>query len=214
MQLFTNSWSGGNQRQLPTPGHDAYQPLWSLRDKLAFDSRPVGQTPNDIAIMNADGTGFTKLTTDEKYDCSSPQWSPDGKLILFQRSLAIRKPWKEITPEEMKQKKKSGEIMTMKADGKDIRSLASNLEAEVTPFWSRDGKSVFFITNQDTVSVLYVMKPGEKKTETLVVLSGIIYSVSMSPDGKDITYAAERDKKHGIYVQDIKMKVEKKLIGD
>ena len=55
---------------------------------------------------------------------------------------------------------------------------------------------------------------GRKKTEPLVVLSGIIYNVSMSPEGNYITYAAEKEKKHGIYVQDIKKKVEKKLIGD
>ena len=105
MQLFTNSSKGGEQKQLPTPGFDAYQPSWSLQNKIAFDSRAIGQTPNDIAVMNADGTGFTKITNDEKYDCSAPQWSPDGKKILFHRSIAISKPWKEITKEEMMQKK-------------------------------------------------------------------------------------------------------------
>ena len=70
MQLFINSSKGGEQKQLPTPGFDAYEPVWSLQNKIAFDSRAIGQTPNDIAVMNADGTGFLKLTIDEKYECA------------------------------------------------------------------------------------------------------------------------------------------------
>ncbi len=214
MQLFTNSRQGGEQKQLPTPSHDAYQPAWSVLDKIAFDSRALGQTPNDIAIMNTDGTGFTKLTTDERYECSSPQWSLDGKKILFTRSIAIRKPWKEITKEEMKQKNKTGEIMIMNADGSDIRNLASNLIGEVAPFWSNDGNTIYFITKQDTTPALYSMTMDKNKPELLLTLSGVIYSASISPDGKVITYAAEREKKHAVYVQDVKRKTEIKIIGD
>ena len=201
MQLFTNSWNGGGQKQLLTPGFDAYQPTWSLQDKIAFDSRSIRETPNNIALMNADGTGFTKLTTDEKYDCASPKWSPDGKKILFQRSMAIRKPWNEITREEMKLKKKSGEIMIMNADGTEISILLSNLEGEVAPFWSPDGEIIYYTTKQDTTPVLYSMKVGKNKPTPVLTLSGTIYSVSISPDGKYITYAAERKKRHAIYFQ-------------
>ncbi|MEP7168935.1 MAG: hypothetical protein ABI855_06145 [Bacteroidota bacterium] len=214
MQLFTNSWNGGEQQQLPTPGFDAYEPTWSLQDKIAFDSRAIGQTPNDIALMNADGTGFTKLTKDEKYECSSPQWSPDGKKILFQRSIAIRKPWKEITREEMRQKNKSGEIMIMNTDGTGISILLSNLEGEVAPLWSKDGEMIYYLTKQDTIPVLYSMMVDKNKPEPVLTLSGTIYSVSISPDGEYITYAAERKKQHAIYIYDIKKKTEQKLIRD
>jgi Tol biopolymer transport system component len=214
MQLFTNSWKGGEQKQLPTPDYDAYEPSWSVKDKIAFDCRVIGQTPNDIALMNADGTGFTKLTNDEKYDCSSPRWSPDGKTILFQRSIAIRKPWKEITKEEMKQKKQSTEIVTMNKDGSDIRTLISNLEGEVAPFWSVDGKWIYYLTKFDTTHILYRMTMDKNEPEPILSLTGVIYSVSISPNGKYVTYAAEREKKHAIYVQDIEKKTEIKIIGD
>lgn len=214
MQLFTNLRNGGEQQELPTPGFDAYEPKWSLQDKIAFDSRAIGQTPNDIAIMNAGGTGVTKLTTDEKYESNSPQWSPDGKKILFQRSVAIRKPWKEITREEMRQKKKTGQLMMMNAEGTEINTLLSNMEGEVAPFWSKDGKMIYYLTKQDTTPVLYRMMVGKNKPKPVLTLSGIIYSVSMSPDGKYITYAAERKKRHAIYIYNVKKKTEQKLIGD
>jgi Tol biopolymer transport system component len=214
MQLFTNSWQGGEQKQLPTHGYDAYQPVWSVQNKIAFDSRAIGQTPNDIAIMNADGTGFQKLTTDEKYDCYAPQWSPDGKKILFNRSIAIRKPWKEITKEEIEQKKKSSEIMTMKMDGSDIQNLVTKLEGEIAPYWSYDGKSIYYLTKQDTLQALYTMSMRENKPTPMLTLFGIINSVSISSDGKYITYASEREKKSAIYVMDLRTKVETKLLGD
>ncbi|MBK9248089.1 MAG: PD40 domain-containing protein [Ignavibacteria bacterium] len=211
---FYHPWQGGEQKQLPTPGYDAYQPVWSVQNKIAFDARAIGQTPNDIAIMNADGTGFEKITTDEKYDCSAPQWSPDGKKILFNRSIAIRKPWKEITKAEMVQKKKSSEIMTMNMDGSDIRNLVTNLEGEIAPYWSHEGKSIYFVTKQDTLQALYTMSMSEVKPTLMFTLSGIIYSVSISPDGKYSTYAAEREKKSAVYVMDLRTKVETKLLGD
>jgi Tol biopolymer transport system component len=214
MQLFTNSVTGGEQKELPTPGFDAYQPAWSAQNKIAFDYRLIGQTPNDIAIMNADGTGITKLTTDEKYDCASPQWSPDGKKILFQRSIAIRKPWKEITKEEMTVKKKSTEIMIMNADGSDIRSLVSHLEGEVAPFWSHDGKTIYYLTKQDTIHILYRMAIDKAKPEPMLTLLGVIYSVSISPNEDYVTYAAERNKISAVYVMNVREKTERKIIGE
>ena len=214
MQLFRNSRQGGQQKQLPTKGYDAYQPVWSLQNKIAFDLRALTQTPSDIAKINADGTGFIKLTTDEKYDCAAPQWSPDGKTILFQRSIALRKPWKEITKEEMMQKRKSAEIMLMKSDGSDARVLLSHLEGEVAPFWSDDGKAIYFVSKQDTLPALFTIQIGKPQPTLVLTLSGRVYSASISPDGKYVTYAAERKKKHAVYVQDIQSKTERKLIGD
>ena len=37
---------------------------------------------NDIAVMNSDGSGLTRLTNTDDYDFS-PDWSPDGSQIVF-----------------------------------------------------------------------------------------------------------------------------------
>lgn len=99
MQLFVYDLQKTSQRQLLTANTDAYEPSWSVNNQVAFDSRAIRTTPNDLSVINADGNGYKKIT-DGTYDCAAPQWSPDGKKILFERSVAINKPWKEITPEE------------------------------------------------------------------------------------------------------------------
>ena len=214
MQLFINSNQGSAQKQLPTPGLDAYEPSWSSQNKIAFDSKPLNTVPNEIAVMNADGTGFAKLTSSAKYDCSSPQWSPDGKKILFQRSLSIHKQWKDITKEEMEQKQKSAELMIMNADGSDARTLVSYIGSEVALTWSHDGKTIYYITKKDQAVILYKMSIDKSSAELVLTLSGTIYSISVSPDEKLVLYAAEREKKHAVYVQDLKTKTERNILGN
>lgn len=68
---------------------DSGWPVWSPDGKrLAFDSsrtdpRPGDSTQiNDIFVMNADGSGVTKLTA-SKGSSADAAWSPNGTLVAF-----------------------------------------------------------------------------------------------------------------------------------
>src|SRR5260221_1317060 len=52
----------------------------SAQGKIAFTSNRDGN--NEVYVMNADGTGVTRLTNDPAID-QDPAWSPDGSRITF-----------------------------------------------------------------------------------------------------------------------------------
>jgi TolB protein len=69
--------SGTETNITNTPGIFEYWPAFSPNGKLIAFTRCTATC--DIWVMNADGTGATRLTT----NAFRPHWSPDGKRIAF-----------------------------------------------------------------------------------------------------------------------------------
>jgi TolB protein len=213
MQIFRNSINGGAQRMLTIPPYEAYQPWWGSNGKIVLNTKFKGQTPNEISVINDDGTGFIKLTDPHYYDCASPQWNADASKILFVRSTAIHKKWKEITDEEMAAKRTSAELVMMNADGTNVQSIFSpGFEPAFTQSTNR--KNLYYIDKHDTATVLFILPIETKKPESLLSLQGTIYSISISPDESLLTYAAKRNGKEAIYIMELKTKKERLLIGE
>lgn len=92
--IYVMDADGGNVRRLTDSGYN------SIADWSPDGRRVVymgGASGNEIRVMNADGSGKTKL-----HDGSSPLWSPNGSEIAF--------IWKN-------------EGYVMKADGSEVRKL-------------------------------------------------------------------------------------------
>ena len=84
-----------------------------------------------ISVMNVDGSGVQQLTTsqstsDGQTADNDPQWSPDGTMIMFQRSTTNNKL-----------------IYLMNADGSGLTQMF-NLFGTRQPTWSPDGTKVVF----------------------------------------------------------------------
>jgi TolB protein len=80
--IWTMATSGRLVRRLTRTGNYG-SPRWSPDGKrIAFQS--TGRTgPEEIFIINADGSGLIQVTT-AKSNQSGPTWSPDGKMIAFE----------------------------------------------------------------------------------------------------------------------------------
>jgi TolB protein len=105
---------------------DVEDPAWSPDgSKLAFT---CGQTNiRDICVVNADGSGLRRLTSDIAVDMA-PVWSPDGSRIAFATNRFTS----------------SGgtiSVAVMRADGSDLQQLAPGQD----PAWSRDGSRIVFV---------------------------------------------------------------------
>ena len=63
-------------------------PAWSPDGKrIAFASNREGDA--DLYVLNADGSGVTRVTVDPRDD-SYPTWSPDGHKLLFHSGFERR----------------------------------------------------------------------------------------------------------------------------
>jgi len=148
--------------------------------KIAFDSDRDGN--NEIYVMNADGTGLTRLTN---YSSDSPIWSPDGTKIAF------------VTTEDSKI-----QINVMNADGSGQTRL-TNSDWPTLPIWSPDGTKIAFESIRDHHSQIYVMNAdGTGQTN----LSNNIWNdsrPSWSPDGTKIAFESIRDHHSQIYVMNV-----------
>jgi dipeptidyl aminopeptidase/acylaminoacyl peptidase len=101
-----------------TQGADA-DPAWSPDGtKIAFDSTRDEPGNQDIYVMNADGTGITRLTTDIAPD-TQPAWSPDGRWIVFASERVS---------------KRSPQIFVMRPDGSGVRQLTTG-DGNTDPSW-------------------------------------------------------------------------------
>jgi Tol biopolymer transport system component len=170
----------------------------------------------DIWVMNADGSGLTVLTSNERGQDDFPDWSPDGTRIAFTRSEQFycdspgcREPSEEMMPH----------IYVMNADGSEIRQLTTGLWYEHDPTWSPDGTLIAFMRSKadieglnppgfspgaPTPPVVYVVAPdggGRIGTEAseLTRMDPSAQGLEWSPDGKRFLFTA----RGGIYTMDM-----------
>jgi TolB protein len=167
----------------------AHTPAWSPDgSKIAFSYSLVREEYDDaldlnraIWIANADGTGrrqVTSLTPNGFWD-DEPQWSADGKRLVFTRVDLARK---------------KDAVFTVNVDGSSLFQVTAwALNAAGDPEWSRDGRWIVFTAHPSNGSenVHKVRPDGTRLTNlTKQKAGGYHYlSSSFSPNGKLIVSA-------------------------
>jgi Tol biopolymer transport system component len=157
--------------------------------KILFDSdRDSGN--NELYVINADGTGQTRLTNSEEWEQQS-SWSPDGAKIAFTRDLGGYRT-----------------IYVMDADGGSPVQLTNPppgvIQRDSEPAWSPDGNKIAFTRSyyvgDDYRSDIYVMN-ADGSNQTKLTDSPINnWGPSWSPDGTKIAFVSDRDDNTGTEV--------------
>lgn len=165
--------TGASNRSWISAGAAPNVPAVAMNGKIAFTSWRDGNA--QIYVMNADGSGQTRLTNGPDWD-QYPAWSPDGSRIAFQST-----------------RDGISGIFVMNADGSGLRRVTFTTGGtDYDPTWSPDGARIAFIkldanTNPNPTDIYVVNTDGSHLTKLTNASSD--WAPVWSPDGSRLAFA-------------------------
>lgn len=150
--------------------------------KMLFVSNATGN--KEIYISEYDGYNVKQITNNKSINIS-PQWSPDGKSILY-TSYKEGQPYLYIF-----------ELYT----GRETR-ISNYAGINIGARWSPNGKEIALTLSKDGNPELYILDIESKALKRLTDNSGIDVSPAWSPDGKKIAFISDIAGNPHIYVID------------
>lgn len=196
--IFSAHRDGSNPKRMTEAlGYDAegaYSPdgskivFCSLRDAYPIEHLSAGDKKRfetdpsyfgEIYIMNADGSGQTRLTHQPGYD-GGPFFSPDGKRII----------WRHF-----KENGLLADVYTMNLDGSDKRRLTDFGSMSWAPYYHPSNTYIIFHSNKygfANCELFIVDVHGKKEPVRVTFTDGFDGLPVFSPDGKKLVWTSNR----------------------
>ena len=181
--LIVITWQSRAPSAGPAPGQTPEAAAADAR-LIAYASRETQDSPGNIMVARADGTGLIQLT-EALGDNSEPTWSPDGERILFVSNRSGNK-----------------DIWVMDADGKRPRNLTRSPDDDWMPAWSPKGDAIAFSSYRDGNWEIYSSRADGSRPVRLTNDPAADVAPCWSPDGQRIAFSSYRDGNWELYIMD------------
>jgi TolB protein len=186
--IFLMNIDGTQQRHVIRGSSATWSPNGK---KIAFHASASGKgqpivpfpgaatTDSDIFVMDLGGIPRNMTNNPDAID-DDPDWSPDGRKILFTSHVITDKPTIAT----------SAEIYVMNADGSGMPvALTHNQEEERAPSWSPDGKRIVFCCRRGAPTFEICVMNADGTGEVQLTHNNVAdLTPSWSPDGKKIAW--------------------------
>lgn len=176
-QICTINVDGSGFRNLSEGNVHGYDPVWSpVGEQIAF----VGMSDesfDQIYVVDSDGSNLRQLTSDQHGSRLSPDWSPDGRSLVYVAST----------------------IQIVDVESGDIHGVTNGPERyDNAPDWSPDGKQIAFI--EEGKSIMVVNADGSSLHK--VADNGLSLGPSWSPDSRQIAFISANVEPSALFVVD------------
>src|SRR5262249_20117943 len=197
--IYTFNLATKSLIQVTSGDYDDEEPTWSPNGKLiAFSSNRSKPDPDatynkDIWTVVADNTDkgahLTQVTTNPGED-ESPAWSPDGKWLAYSTQLEPK-----LFQYSTKQ------IAVSPASGGEAKVLTHSLDRMSNePRFAPDGKSIYFIADDNGTQILCQVDLTDTKITRPVSGRFILYSYSISKSGEIAAQISAPDRPDEVYL--------------
>ncbi|MCK6539115.1 MAG: hypothetical protein L6Q26_03565 [Anaerolineales bacterium] len=160
----------------PTGGIPSPSPADGLTGHIVFTCQVFKvQAQNQICIMNADGSGYRRLTTDDTRQHFYPSLSPDGASVLYSAFYETN----------------NFEIFEMRLSDGSVTRITNSSVVETAPELSPDGTTIVYSRynpNTEKYQIILAERNGANPGN-IPGASG--WDPTWSPDGRQVLFASD-----------------------
>ena len=194
--------SGNIERRVRVPGVGAISNIaWSPDGQtIAFSGQQGGIA--DLYLINI-AAGTVRQLTNDRYGDIQPTWSPDGKTIAFSSDRGPSTNFETMTFSDL-------QLATIDVASGQIRVYSPFAHGKhLNPQYSPDGRSLFFISDQDGFCDIYRLELASgalsRVTRLSTGVSGITATspaLTVAPSSGRMLFSVFEDQGYAVYALD------------